>query len=199
MRDDAQLLRLDPDLGERVPAALAVHDDPVEAREEATPEVGAVRGAARQQVVRREDRRQVRTEEERVELRRRQPLHVEHVGLDAAQRGQPERMLRDLDRKAQRRAAEHAGREGIEELAARVSLRLRRVAEAKTRGDELDLRARPRERRGELVVVRRGEGRRIGEQDAHGLVRYVVAMLVRTWNLFHGKPSPPGGGRSCAR
>jgi endonuclease/exonuclease/phosphatase family metal-dependent hydrolase len=42
------------------------------------------------------------------------------------------------------------------------------------------------------VVVRRREGRRIGEQDAHGLVRYAVAMLVRTWNLFHGKPSPPG-------
>jgi endonuclease/exonuclease/phosphatase family metal-dependent hydrolase len=42
------------------------------------------------------------------------------------------------------------------------------------------------------VVVRRREGRGIGEQDAHGLVRYAVAMLVRTWNLFHGKPSPPG-------
>jgi endonuclease/exonuclease/phosphatase family metal-dependent hydrolase len=42
------------------------------------------------------------------------------------------------------------------------------------------------------VVVRRCEGRWIGEQDAHGFVRYVVAMLVRTWNLFHGRPSPPG-------
>jgi endonuclease/exonuclease/phosphatase family metal-dependent hydrolase len=42
------------------------------------------------------------------------------------------------------------------------------------------------------VVVRRSERGRIGEQDAHGFVRYAVAMLVRTWNLFHGKPSPPG-------
>jgi endonuclease/exonuclease/phosphatase family metal-dependent hydrolase len=41
------------------------------------------------------------------------------------------------------------------------------------------------------VVVRRREGRRIGEQDAHGSVRYAVAMLVRTWNLFHGNASPP--------
>ena len=101
-------------------------------------------------------------------------------------------MLRDLDRQAQRRPAEHARGEGIEELPARVAVRLRRVAEAEAGGDELDVRARPRERRGELVVVRRREGRRIGEQDAHGLVRYAVAMLVRTWNLFHGKPSPPG-------
>src|SRR5262245_66429660 len=42
------------------------------------------------------------------------------------------------------------------------------------------------------MVVRRSEGRRIGEQDAHGLVRYAVAMLVRTWNLFHGNAAPPG-------
>jgi endonuclease/exonuclease/phosphatase family metal-dependent hydrolase len=41
------------------------------------------------------------------------------------------------------------------------------------------------------VVVRRREGRRIGEQDTHGSVRYAVAMLVRTWNLFHGNASPP--------
>src|SRR2546428_580922 len=88
--------------------------------------------------------------------------------------------------------ADHARREGVEELPAPVSLRLRRVAEAEAGRDELDVHARPRERRSELVVVRRREGRRIGEQDAHGLVRYAVAMLVRTWNLFHGKPSPPG-------
>src|SRR4029077_21207156 len=48
------------------------------------------------------------------------------------------------------------------------------------------------ESRGKLVVVRWRERGRIGEQDAHGSVRYAVAMLVRTWNLFHGKPSPPG-------
>src|SRR5262245_23867208 len=100
-------------------------------------------------------------------------------------------MLRHLDRHAQPRAAEDARRNGIEELAAPVSLRLRHGAEAKTRGHELDLRARPRQRSSELVVVRRREGRGIGEQDAHGLVRYAVAMLVRTWNLFHGNASPP--------
>lgn len=42
------------------------------------------------------------------------------------------------------------------------------------------------------MVVRRREGRRVGEQDTHGSVRYAVAMLVRTWNLFHGNASPPG-------
>src|SRR4029078_10400187 len=51
---------------------------------------------------------------------------------------------------------------------------------------------RPGQRRSELVVVRRREGRWIGEQDAHGLVRYAMAMLVRTWNLFHGRHSPTG-------
>src|SRR2546421_10401634 len=101
-------------------------------------------------------------------------------------------MLRHLEWQAQRRAAEEARREGIKELSASVSVRLRRGAEAKTRGDELDVGARPRQCGGEFVVVRRREGRRIGEQDAHGLVRYAVAMLVRTWNLFHGRPSPPG-------
>ena len=104
----------------------------------------------------------------------------------------PERMLRDLERHAQRRPPEDARRHGIEDLPAAVAARLRRVAEAKARRNELDLCAGPRERLRELVVVRRREGRRIGEQDAHGLVRYAVPMLVRTWNLFHGKPSPPG-------
>ena len=134
---------------------------------------------------------QMRAEEERVELGRRQPLHVEHVRLDAAERGEPERMLRDLQRQAQRRTAEDARRDGVEDLPPRVSLRLGHVAKAEARRDELDLRSRPRERRSELVVVRRREGRRIGEQDAHCLVRYAVTMLVRTWNLFHGNASPP--------
>src|SRR5215471_8761660 len=100
-------------------------------------------------------------------------------------------MLRDLDRHAQPRTTEDARRKGIKELAAPVTLGVRHGAEAKARGDELDLGTRPGKRRGELVVVRRGEGRGIGEQDAHGLVRYAVAMLVRTWNLFHGNASPP--------
>jgi endonuclease/exonuclease/phosphatase family metal-dependent hydrolase len=189
--DDAKPLSVHAQLGKRLAAALAVHDDPVEAREEPAPQLGAVRRAARKQVVGREDGGQVRPKEVRVELWRGQPLEVEDVRAEQAKRGEPERMLRDLERQTQRRAAEEARRERIEELAASVSVRLRRGAEAKARRDELDVRPRPRQRRGELVVVRRREGRWIGEQDAHGLVRYVVAMLVRTWNLFHGNASPP--------
>ena len=68
MGDDLQPLGLDTQLRERLAAALAVHDDPVEAREEAAPEVGAVRGAAGEQIVRGEYGRQVRTEEHRVQL-----------------------------------------------------------------------------------------------------------------------------------
>jgi endonuclease/exonuclease/phosphatase family metal-dependent hydrolase len=133
----------------------------------------------------------VGTEEERIELRCGQPLDVEDVCVKAAEGGQPERVLHNLERQAQRRPSEEARRGGIEELPAPVSVRLRSGAEAEARGGELDVRSRPRERRRELVVVRRGEGRRIGEQHAHGLVRYAVAMLVRTWNLFHGNASPP--------
>ncbi len=190
--DDPEPFRVDAELRERLPAVLAVDDDPVEAPEEPAPELDAVRCAAGEKVVCGEDGGQVRTEEVRVELRRGQPLDVEHVGAAAAEQGEPHRMLGDLDRQAQHRAAEDARGERIEELAAHVSLGRRCVAEAKSRGHELDLSTRSRERSCELVVVRRGEGRWIGEQDAHGSVRYAVAMLVRTWNLFHGKPSPPG-------
>jgi len=194
--NDAEPFPLDTEAGKRVPTVLGVHDDPVEACEEPPPEPRPPRRPAGEKVVRREDRRQAGVKEDRVELRCGQPLHVEDVRLGAAlevvERGEPEGMLRHLDRHSQRRAAEHAGRDGIEDLAASVADRLRRCAEPKPGGYELDVRSGPRERRCELVVVRRREGRRIGEQDAHGLVRYAVAMLVRTWNLFHGKPSPPG-------
>jgi endonuclease/exonuclease/phosphatase family metal-dependent hydrolase len=40
------------------------------------------------------------------------------------------------------------------------------------------------------VVVRRREGGRIGEHDAHR--QYSKRLLVRTWNLFHGNTLPPG-------
>ncbi len=190
--DHPQPLPVDAELGECLGTALAVDDDPIEAVEDAAPEIRAVSGTAREKVVRREDRRQMRPEEIRVQLRRGHPLDMEHVGTDASERGEAERMLRHLDRQPQRGPSEDARRERIEGFAARVSLRLRRLAEAKARGDELDLSPGARQRRGELMVVRRREGRGIGEQDAHGLVRYAVAMLVRTWNLFHGKPSPPG-------
>jgi hypothetical protein len=102
MRDHPQPFSLDAEPGEGFPAVLAVHDDPVEAREEPAPQVGAVRRAAGEQVVRREDGRQVGAKEERVELRHGEPLHVEDVRLEAAERGQPQRMLRHLDRQAER-------------------------------------------------------------------------------------------------
>jgi Endonuclease/Exonuclease/phosphatase family len=189
--DDLEPLPLDAEPGERLPAVLAVHDDTVEARKEPAPEVDAMRGSAGKQVVGRENGGQVRSEEEGIELRRRQPLDVEDVRAETAERGEPERVLGDLERQAQRRSAEDTRRERIEELSARISVRLRHGAEAKAGRHELDVGAGPRERRRELMVVRRREGRRIGEQDAHGFVRYVVAMLVRTWNLFHGNASPP--------
>jgi endonuclease/exonuclease/phosphatase family metal-dependent hydrolase len=40
------------------------------------------------------------------------------------------------------------------------------------------------------VVVRRRERRGIRERNAHGST--VERLLVRTWNLFHGKTNPPG-------
>lgn len=189
--DDAEPRPVDSEPGERLPAVLAVHDDPLEPREEPAPELGAVRGAAGEKIVRGEDRRKVRTEEKRVEFGRGKPLHVEHVRLHASESRKPERVLRSFERQAQARAAEEARRERVEQLTAAVSVRLRCLAEAKAGGHELDVRARPCECRRQLVVVRRREGRRIGEQYTHGSVRYAVAMFVRTWNLFHGNASPP--------
>ena len=177
--------------GEHVAATLAVHDDPLEPREELAPELGAVCRAAGEKVVSGEDRRQMGAEEKRVELGRGEPLHVEHVRVHAPQSREPERVLGGLERQAQARATEEPRRERIEELPAAVSVRLRCLAEPKAGGHELDVRAGPRKCSRQLVVVRRREGRGIGEQDTHGSVRYAVAMLVRTWNLFHGNASPP--------
>ena len=104
----------------------------------------------------------------RVELRRGQPLHVEDVRVEPVERAQAERMLRRLERQPQARASEDPRRKRIEELAPPVAVGYRRFAETEMRRDELDIGARARERGSQLVVVRRGEGRRIGEQDAHG-------------------------------
>ena len=98
--DDAELLLGDADRGERVAAVLAVDDDPVEAREELQPERGLVRRAARQKVVRGEHRGEMRAEEARVELRRGEPLHVQDVRVEPAERGEAERVLRRLERNA---------------------------------------------------------------------------------------------------
>ena len=84
---------IDAERGERLTAVLAVHDDTVEARKQPAPQLGLARRPPRQQVVRREHRRDARPEEVHVELRRRQPLEVEHVRRPAQQRSQPERVL----------------------------------------------------------------------------------------------------------
>jgi hypothetical protein len=56
-----------------------VDDDAVEAREQPLPELAFVGGSPREQVVGREHRRRPEAEE-RVGLRQREPLHVQHVG-----------------------------------------------------------------------------------------------------------------------
>ena len=89
------------------------------------------------------------------------------VGASAAQTGKPARMLDELDRNAEARAAKESGADWVEEVATPVTVRLRRLAEAKRGGDELHLRARPDERGGKLVVVLRRERRRVGEENAH--------------------------------
>ena len=76
-------------------------------------------------------------------------------------------MLERLQRQPQARAPEQARRERIEELAPPVAVGRGRVAEAEARGDELDLGAGAGERGRELVVVRRRERGRVGEDDAH--------------------------------
>ena len=94
-----------PRLCECLASALAVHDDAVEAGEEAAPQVLLACGAPRQEVVRGEDGRRVRPEEAQVELGD-EPLQVQHVGTLRAQRREPERMLGDLERQAQARTLE---------------------------------------------------------------------------------------------
>ena len=83
-------------------------------------------------------------------------------------------MLGDLQRQPQPRALEEPRRERVEELAARVAVRRRRLAEAEVRRDELDVGAGARERGRELVVVGRRERRRICQDDPHPTVGYAA-------------------------
>ena len=80
MGDDA---RVDAELGQRLAAALGVHDHPVEALEQPPPEVALARRAARQQVVRGEDRGRPEPQVH-IGLRQREPLHVHDVGVRRA-------------------------------------------------------------------------------------------------------------------
>ena len=105
VRDHAQPRRVD-ELGELVSAALAVHDDALEAAEEPPPELALRRRAPRKHVVRREDERPARAEQPVVELGRGQPLEMDDVGVAARQPRKPDRMLEQLHRDPQPGAAE---------------------------------------------------------------------------------------------
>ncbi len=62
-------MRVDAELRKPVPAVLAVHDDTIEARQEAPPEVDLRRSPAWEHVVRGEDRRRAQAKQPLVELR----------------------------------------------------------------------------------------------------------------------------------
>jgi hypothetical protein len=94
-------------------------------------------------------------------------LQVQDVGPAAIQPSDAQEVLGPLQRQSQRRAAEQTGGDGVEEVLAAVPIRHRNVAEPKRRRDELDLRARAPEGRGELVIVRWRVGGRVCDQDAH--------------------------------
>ncbi len=168
VRDNAQTFARNAQLCEHTRAVLAVDDHAGEAAQQASPEL-ALRGRApRQEVMRREDGRIPEAQEARVELRRRQPLQVQDVGPPAIEPREPRQVLPGLQGEPQRRAAEQTRGEGVEELLATVALGRGHVAESERRGDELDVRAGTRKRRGERVVVRRRECGRVCDQDAHG-------------------------------
>ena len=146
---------------------LAVDDDAVETPEQLAPEASPARGPARKQVVRREDRRDARPEDPRVELRCGKPLHVEDVRPSPEEARSAWQVLGRLEREPEARTAEEARAERIEELGPAVAVGARCRAEPEPRRDELHVDTGARERRRELVVVRRRERRWIGKDDAH--------------------------------
>ena len=174
-----------PKRRERLAAALAVDDDSLEAPEGAAPELGLRRRPARQQVVGGEDRRCAVPEQPQSSSGAASHWTWRTSAGVAARRARPSGCSSAFSGSAQPRAAEEPRRERVEELAAAVALRLGRVAEAEPRRDELDVDTLPVRARGELVVVRRREGRRVGEDDAHA-DEARTCLLVRSWNVFHG-------------
>ena len=56
-------------------------------------------------------------QQQRLELRRCEPLHMDDVGAKGGQPREPERVLERLHRQPQARALEDPGRERVEELA----------------------------------------------------------------------------------
>ena len=74
--------------------ALAVNDHAVEAGEQVSPQVLLPGGSPRQEIVRREDRRHARTQQDPVELGRRQPLQMQDVRPTKQQRGRAGQVFR---------------------------------------------------------------------------------------------------------
>lgn len=93
MWDDA---RLDAELPQALPAALGVHDDPVEPTEEAPPQVALPRRPPREQIVCGEHGRAAEAKPN-VQLGECEPLHVEDVGAHAAERGRDPEVLGGLE------------------------------------------------------------------------------------------------------
>ena len=114
-----------------------------------------------------EDERSLGAEEGDVELGRREPLQVHEVGVPAEQPAHAAGMLERPEDDTSGPSGE-ATRARVERLVEHVAGGSGTFAKAKRRRHELDLDAGPDERSRELVVVGRGVGRGIGEDDAHG-------------------------------
>ena len=95
-----------PNRGERLAAALAVHDDAVEAAEEAAPERFLLRRAPRQQVVRGEDERRAWRSSRASSSGAASHCTCTTSAGTRASRARPERVLERLQRQPQPRAAE---------------------------------------------------------------------------------------------
>ena len=200
MGDDAQLLRAHAVSRQRVAPALGVDDNAVEAVEQPPPEPVPAGRAPWDEVVRGEDERPARPEQEHVELGHGEPLQVEDVGAPGEKPAHPDRVLERLGRAAQPASVDGA-RSPVEPVDELVPVRCGPRAEPERRRDELDRRPRVAERRGELVVVRRRERWGVGEDDVHrrrattvpvaSAAGEAMQLVVRTWNVFHGNAHPP--------
>ncbi len=116
MGDDAKLGVGHAEVHEHAATTFGVHDDPLEAREQRSPEPGAAGGAAREQVVRGEhERGGAGAQQEPVELRRGEPLEVQDVGFASEQPAHRERVLDRLHGEPEVRPADPA-RAGVERL-----------------------------------------------------------------------------------
>ena len=173
MRDPRDPLPPEPELDELLDGTMRVDDHALRGLEHVGP--GAPRlFPPREHVVGGEhDRPVVRDSAQpaQVELRPRQPLDMDDVGiepLDAADEARDARRVLDaLEREPCRSAAEEPRRERREELLAAVALGRRNLAVREARGQERHGMALASERRGERVVVGRCVRQRVDERDPH--------------------------------